>query len=164
MRRFIDTYSYVLQGATSLQRHKAMPSRHLSFRLDADVFDRLEAESRRTKRPRPELIKTLLDEGLRMEAHPGILFRPGPAGRRLALAGGPDVWEVARVYRDLPLSGEDAMKRAAELTSLNLQQVRTAVQYYADYQEEIDEWIDAIDEEAEKAHAAWQRRQKLLGE
>lgn len=141
-----------------------MPSRHLSLRIGADVFDRLEAESRRTKQSRSELVKTLIDEGLRMEAHPGIVFRPGPAGRRPALADGPDVWEVARAYRDLQASGEEATRRVAKLTSLSLQQVRTAVQYYADYQEEIDEWIDMVDKEAERAHAAWQRRQKLRGE
>jgi hypothetical protein len=100
-----------------------------------------------------------------MEAHPGIIFRSGPAGRRAALAGGPDVWEIARVYRDLGVSGKEALRRVAELTSLPLQQIRTAVEYYADYQqEEIDAWIDMVDEEAEKSHAAWQRLQKLLGE
>ena len=35
-----------------------------------------------------------IDEGLRMEAHPGIVFRNGPSGRRAGLAAGPDVWEV----------------------------------------------------------------------
>ena len=33
-----------------------------------------------------------IDEGLRMEAHPGIVFRNGPSGRRAGLAAGPDVW------------------------------------------------------------------------
>src|SRR5258708_28043288 len=31
----------------------------------------------------------LVDEALRMSEHPGIMFRPGPTGRRAALAGGP---------------------------------------------------------------------------
>jgi hypothetical protein len=37
-----------------------------------------EAKSRTAER--------LIDEGLRMEDHPGIVFRDGPAGRRAALA------------------------------------------------------------------------------
>jgi hypothetical protein len=28
-----------------------------------------------------------------MMAHPGIVFKDGPSGRRAALAFGPDVWE-----------------------------------------------------------------------
>src|SRR5258708_32514103 len=41
----------------------------------------------------------LVDEALRMSEHPGIMFRPGPTGRRAALAGGPDVWEVVRAIK-----------------------------------------------------------------
>ncbi len=41
----------------------------------------------------------LVDEALRMSEHPGIMFRPGPTGRRAALAGGPDVWEVVRAVK-----------------------------------------------------------------
>src|SRR5262252_9719436 len=41
----------------------------------------------------------LVDEALRMAEHPGIIFRPGPTGRRAALAGGPDVWEIIRAVR-----------------------------------------------------------------
>jgi hypothetical protein len=31
--------------------------------------------------------RTLIDEGLRRERHPGIVFREGPAGRRAAIEG-----------------------------------------------------------------------------
>src|SRR3974377_2589129 len=41
----------------------------------------------------------LVDEALRMAEHPGITFRSGPTGRRAALAGGPDVWEVIRAIK-----------------------------------------------------------------
>ena len=41
----------------------------------------------------------LVDEGLRMMEHPGVLFRPGPTGRRAGLAAGPDVWEVVRAVK-----------------------------------------------------------------
>ncbi len=64
-----------------------MSSKHLSVRLEQDTLERLDAESRRTGQSRSQLAKTLLDEGLRMETHPGIVFRSGPAGRRPALAG-----------------------------------------------------------------------------
>jgi hypothetical protein len=41
----------------------------------------------------------LVDEALRTSEHPGIMFRPGPTGRRAGLAGGPDVWEIVRAIR-----------------------------------------------------------------
>ena len=41
----------------------------------------------------------LVDEALRMTEHPGVSFRSGPTGRRAALAGGPDVWEVIRAIK-----------------------------------------------------------------
>lgn len=36
-----------------------------------------------------------VDEALRMEGHPGVIFRDGPTGRRAVLIGGPDVREVS---------------------------------------------------------------------
>src|ERR1700680_500519 len=41
----------------------------------------------------------LVDEGLRMTEHPGVVFRDGPTGRRAGLAAGPDVWEVMRAVK-----------------------------------------------------------------
>jgi hypothetical protein len=112
---------------------------------------------------RSQLAKALLEEGLRMADHPGIVFRSGPAGRRPALAVGPDVWEVARVFRDVDETGEEAITRTAELSGLTPQEVRTVVRYYAAYRDEIDTWIRMVDEEAERLEDAWQREQALLG-
>jgi hypothetical protein len=111
---------------------------------------------------RSELAKTLLEEGLRMAEHPGIVFRSGPAGRRPALVSGPDVWEVARVLRDIDESGEQAIARTAEISGLTPHDVRTVVRYYAAYRSEIDEWIRVLDEEADRLKAAWEREQELL--
>jgi hypothetical protein len=82
-----------------------------------------------------------------MEAHPGVVFRPGPAGRRPGLMGGPDIWEVARVLREQP-SGERGLVRTAELTGLALHQLRVVARYYREFQDEIDAWITAVDREA----------------
>jgi hypothetical protein len=139
-----------------------MASRHLSIRLPDDQFERLEAHSRRTGQSRSEVAKTLLEEGLRMEQHPGIVFRSGPAGRRAGLAGGPDVWEVARVFATLRAEGDDAIKQAIEHTGLSRQQVMTALRYYADYRDEIQNWLHRVDEEATAAESAWRREQELL--
>ena len=139
-----------------------MPSRHLSLRLDTDILDRLDAESRRSGQSRSQVAKTLLEEGLRMAAHPGIVFRDGPAGRRPCLAGGPDVWEVARVLRASAAEGDQAVERTAQLAGLTTPQVRTALRYYAAYSDEIEAWLTRIDEEAERAEEGWEREQQLL--
>jgi hypothetical protein len=136
--------------------------RHLSIRVSAATFERLDRECRRTGQSRSELARTLLEEGLRMAAHPGIVFRGGPVGRRPALADGPDIWEVARVFTGVDTSGNELVETVCELTGLNIRQVRSALRYYAEYRDEIDEWIRLVDEEADRAEAAWEREQVLL--
>lgn len=139
-----------------------MPARHLSLRLDAGILERLEMQSRHTGQSRSELARTLLDEGLRMEAHPGIIFRGGPGGRRPGLAGGPDIWEIVRVFQGVALRGEEAVRCTAELAGLTPSQVRTALSYYAEYPGEIDTWIQRVDDVAARAEAAWHREQDVL--
>lgn len=152
----------MLQCHTDYWIGEGMASRHLSLRLETETFERLEAESRRAGQSRSELARSLVEEGLRMAAHPGIVFRPGPAGRRPGLAGGPDVWEVIRVFKGIPARGAEALERTAELSGLGPAQVATALGYYSEYRDEIDDWIRRVDEESDRAEAAWGRAQQLL--
>lgn len=130
--------------------------------MSAETHARLDARCRRRGEPKARLAERLIDEGLRMEAHPGIVFRDGPAGRRAALAAGPDVWEVIETLRGTALKGEAAMAATAEWGNLPVGGVRTALAYYADHREEIDDWIAANRQEAERARAAWERAQDAL--
>lgn len=139
-----------------------MSTRHVSFRIDSAVFERLERRRRQLGRRRPELMNRYIDEGVRMDDHPGIVFRPGPAGRRAALVGGPDVWEVVRVVRNVEASGEGAIDEAASWLGLRRDEVEAAVRYYAEYTDEIDDWIARLDEEAAHARALWDRRRAAL--
>jgi hypothetical protein len=138
-------------------------TKHLTLRVDQNSLRQLDDESRRQRVTRSELAKRFIDEGLRMEGHSGIVFRPGPAGRRPALADGPDVWVVARVFREMAGPFEQAVQHTAKLTELTPTQVGTAAKYYAEYRDEIDEWLRDLDDEAERAYAAWLREQDLLG-
>jgi hypothetical protein len=74
-----------------------------------------------------------------MDAYPGIVFRDGPAGRRPAVLGGPDVWEVVQVFL---AEGRDV---GATAENLGLQHglIEAAVAYYVDNRDVIDEWIEA---------------------
>lgn len=135
------------------------PSRPFSARLNASVVDRLERRGARAGVNKSRLAERYIDEGLRMEDHPGIIFRDGPTGRRAALAGGPDVWEVIAAVQASELAGEQALTAAAQWGSLTLSQVRAAVRYHAEYPQEIDERIARNVGEADAAEQRWRREQ-----
>ncbi len=123
---------------------------------------RLELGARRRGEPRARTAERLIEEGLRMEDHPGIIFRDGPAGRRAALTSGPDVWEVIETLRGTGLEGEQAIAAAAEWGNLTVAQVRVAVRYYGQFREEVDERIAFNRGEAERGREAWERAREAL--
>ena len=138
-------------------------SRHLSVRVGDDLFEQLEAQSRRSGQTRSAVAKQLLEEGLRMEQHPGIVFRSGPGGRRAGLIGGPDVWEVVGALRGADGGDADSLASIGERTGLTADQIGAALRYCADYSDEVDAWIRRVEEEAERAETRWRREQELLG-
>lgn len=138
------------------------PTRTFSARFDTKVLDRLEARGRLTGRSKSSLAERYVDEGTRMDEHPGIVFRDGPMGRRAALAGGPDVWEVVSVVQNAPEREERAVEHATDWLSLTAGEVITAVAYYGDFPDEVDERIERNREEADAAEAAWRRRRAAL--
>jgi len=140
-----------------------MSTRHVSFRIDAATIDALDELARSRDAGRTEMAATLLEEGIRMERHPGIVFAPGPAGRRPTLTDGPDVWEIVQAARNTGLGGEAAVDATARWMGLRRDQVERAVAYYADYREEIDDWIERVARDAERERAAWERRGRVLG-
>jgi len=104
----------------------------------------------------------LIDEGLRMEAHPGIVFRDGPSGRRAGLAAGPDVWEVVGLLRGLSGRVEERAAAAAAQLGLAEAQVRATSRYYAEFTDEIDTEIAHNDDIADRELAAWENERRLL--
>ena len=122
----------------------------------------LRERSKRRGEPLARLAQRYIEEGLRTDDHPGVVFRDGPAGRRAGLVGGPDVWEVVGALRSVPESGEARVAALAERIGLSEAKVRTAIRYYSEYPEEIDSWIAANDAEAERLEAAFARERDLL--
>jgi len=109
----------------------------------------------------------LVDEALRMGEHLGIVFKPGPTGRRAALAAGPDVWEVIRAIRsakdaEAGLSGDELLELVAANTGTPVGSLKTAVRYWACYQTEVDAEIAAADAAEEAAEEAWRRENQFL--
>jgi hypothetical protein len=109
----------------------------------------------------------LVDEALRMAEHPGVTFRPGSTGRRAALAGGPDVWEVIRAVKSAHatepgLNSDDLVSLVSDNTGVPLHLVTTAVRYWAAYPGEVDAEIAAAYAAEEAAEQAWLRERELL--
>ena len=135
----------------------------LSIRFDPTILERLRKRARAVPGATPSgLAQRLVDEGLRMAEHPGIVFKDGPTGRRAAMALGPDVWEVVKMVRELDERGERAVTAAAELLNVGLERVRQALRYYGAYPEEIDAEVAMADEESRAAEKAWRAEQRLL--
>lgn len=130
-------------------------SRQFSARLDAGVVDRLERRGARSGLNKSRLAQRYIDEGVRMDDHPGIVFRDGPAGRRAGLASGPDVWEVIGALRQSGLEADAAIQATAEWSGLSVRQVRDAIGYYCEYPDEIDERIRRNEDEADAAERRW---------
>ena len=133
-----------------------------SIRMSESTLARLELGARRSGEAKSRTAERLIDEGLRMADHPGIVFKDGPTGRRAALAFGPDVWEVVKVVKEFGATGEKAIAGAAEWGNLSHAQINVALRYYGDFPEEVDARIDFNREETERQYAAWKRTQQAL--
>jgi hypothetical protein len=135
----------------------------LSIRFDPELLDRLRRHAvAETGSNTSALAQRLIDEGLRMAEHPGVIFKDGPSGRRAALAYGPDVWEVVKFLREVDERGAGAIDAAAESFALDINRINTAVSYYGDHQEEINSEISAADAESSRAEEAWRVAQQLI--
>lgn len=100
--------------------------------------------------------RTLLDEGLRRERHPGIAFREGAAGRRAAIEGRRlDVWQIMETV----WAADGDINEAAEYFGLRPDQVRAAISYYAEFPVEVDEWVRRNQAEYDRGRAQWEREQ-----
>ena len=108
------------------------------------------------------LAQRLIDEGLRMADHPGVIFKDGPSGRRAALAYGPDVWEIIKFLREVDERGPSAIDAAAEVFAVDTSRIAAAVSYYGDFADEIDTEIAEADEASARAEAAWLVQQQLI--
>jgi uncharacterized protein (DUF433 family) len=134
-------------------------SHPLSVRLNDATIARLGRQAQRAHLAPRTLAQRYVEEGLRMDEHPLIRFADGPAGRRARLVGtGKDVWEIIGVVRD---NDGDAAETARYL-EIPLGLVQAAISYYGAYREEIDQWIEANEQQAAEAHAAWSAGQDAI--
>lgn len=134
----------------------------LSIRFDPKLLDRLRRTAAGRDTTPSGLAQRLVDEGLRAQEFPGIVFRDGPSGRRAALAAGPDVWEVAAALRDSGLRGDAAIDAVAADLDLSPARVRIALAYYGAHSAEIADEIADNERAAEAALRSWESQRRLL--
>jgi len=141
-----------------------MTTTPVSLDLDSTTLERLDERERETGQSRSELAQRYIEEGLRMERHPGIVFRDGPAGRRPTLRGGPDVWEMVPEIQGVALDDEEEIGAIAAWMAMSTCQVKDAIAYYAEFPEEIDAWVERNERLADEHRAAWRAERGLPSE
>jgi len=100
----------------------------LSIRFDPKILERLRRRARALPGATPSgLAERLVDQGLRMAQHAGIVFKDGPSVRRAAVALGPDVWEVVKATREVDERGKAAVPAVADIPNLDEELVRAAL-------------------------------------
>lgn len=135
---------------------RTAPKQHVTLRLPSAIKHALSRQANKEGLTQTGLAERYLGEAIRVADHPGIVFRSGPAGRRAAIVGGPDVWEVIETF---DAEGKN-IEATARYLKIPIGLARAAVDYYADNREEIDEWIRRNRSLAEDAEAAASRRRR----
>ncbi|AYY12335.1 CopG family transcriptional regulator [Actinobacteria bacterium YIM 96077] len=127
-----------------------------------DQVDRNLAEyARQTGANKSSVVVSAVREWLRMEAHPGIVFVTTVTGeRRAALVSGPQVWTVAESWLQHD-KDERSPAVVADALGLGVADVETALAYWADHRDEIDDLISRHQASQDEALAAWERRRAL---
>ena len=133
-----------------------------SLRLDDELRHRLSARAEGEGISVTSLVERLLREGLAVVEHPGVVFKPGPSGRRASLAGGPDVWEIAAALRHTCGTETERVRELAQGFGLHERQVVIALDYAASNREEIEARIRANDLALVEAERIAHERKRLL--
>jgi uncharacterized protein (DUF433 family) len=131
----------------------------LAFRVQPRTLEHLRRRAREAGEPQTSLAERYIEEGLRMDEHPLIHFREGAAGRRPALLGTRlDVADVIETIRQ----NDNSVEAAAAYLELPIDRVDACLRYYADYTDEIDEWIFRSQAIADREETLWRRRDEAL--
>ncbi len=149
-------YGVGMSGAPSSIRFDAAVLRRLNAYVAAHPGTSVSAASNR-----------LVDEALRSQEHPQILFRDGPAGRRARLANGPDVWQVIRAVRSAreaepEFEADEVLSLVSDSTGVAIPLVQAAIAYWAAFPAEIDQLIERAAEEEAEGRQRWEREHGLL--
>ncbi|MBW3614757.1 MAG: hypothetical protein KY439_05530 [Actinobacteria bacterium] len=139
------------EGAASVQR---------SFRLSRATSDLLDEAAATANESRNALADRLLGEALRTERHPMIRFRTGAAGRRE-----PHVLGTRLLVRQIVATvqaHDGSVEAASTYLQLPSSVVRSAITYYADFRDEVDDdarWASRLESDERQR---WERAQGAI--
>jgi hypothetical protein len=138
-----------------------------SVRFDPKVLERLHA----FVKAHPGLSLSaagnlLVDEALRTTAHPLVAFVDGPSGRRARLSGGPDVDRLVRALLSTQeaqpsLSIDEVLNLVGETTDVAVPTIRAAIEYWAEFPEEVDARIEEGRKAESEAREQWRSARDL---
>ncbi|MFA4828074.1 MAG: DUF433 domain-containing protein [Thermodesulfovibrionales bacterium] len=121
-----------------------MPTVQKSIRIQEKTLKEVEQIARETGKEFSTVANELLEEAVRMQRCPGIVFTEGTTGRRARIAGtGIEVWEVIATYKGV---NKDFKRLCNAYHWLTEQQLRAVLGYYSLYSEEIDNLIKQNEE------------------
>lgn len=103
---------------------------------------------------RNRLVERILDEGLHCDRHPLIVFRAGGSSlRRPALMGSRlYVWQIVDTVRD----NGSSVAAAAEYLALPEHHVQAAIDYYADFKDEVDGYRAEVRDLERRERERWE--------
>ncbi|MEX2658300.1 MAG: hypothetical protein WD232_01285 [Acidimicrobiales bacterium] len=137
-----------------------MRAEQRSFRLSPKTLALLDDAAERAGESRNALAERLLGEALRTEQHPLIRFRKGEAGRRQPAVVGTRLYvhQVVATARGC----DGSVDETAEYLGVEPRLVRGALDYYADFREEVDADLAAAQHVEDEERARWERQQRAL--
>lgn len=140
-----------MDGGRSVQR---------SFRLSASTAELLDRAAEAGSESRNALADRLLAEALREEHHPLVRFQQGASGRRQPMLAGTRLYvhQVIATLRE----HEGSVPDTAGYFGLPPRFVQAALEYYADFRDEVDADAAAADRAADAERDRWERQQQAL--
>jgi uncharacterized protein (DUF433 family) len=131
-----------------------------SFRMARRTVELLDQTAAATGESRNALVDRLLGEGVRLERHPLVRFHAGTSGRRQPALVGTRL-AVHQVVATVRAERSD-VDAAADYLAIEPSLVRAAVDYYADFRDEVDADAAFADRVANDERARWERRERAL--
>ena len=142
--RFSSSLNCTATGDRQRKREKMLTtcysesmSVNVSVRLDDMLAERLRLRARAAGESLSDRLRRYAEEGSRRDEHTLITFRDGPAGRRAAVVGGPDVWEIVMWLEDLASEGDPVRVLAAE-QDVSRPLIDAALRYRDAYPDEVE--------------------------
>lgn len=110
-----------------------------SLRIPEKILKEIQQIATETQKDFSSVAKEFLEEAVKINRCPGIVFTEGVKGRRARVAGtGLEVWEIIATYKSV---GKKLSRLRRAYHWLTDQQLQAAIGYYKAYPEEINRFI-----------------------